>query len=54
MKNVDYEAIHGLKGSVRYLDQLKDVARNNRNNPTEAEKKIWNEVLKKTRLVLGF
>ena len=54
MKNVDYEAIHNLRGSVRYLSELTDLSKKNRNNPTEAEKKIWDEVLKKDKTGFRF
>jgi very-short-patch-repair endonuclease len=46
VKNVDPEAIHDLHGNVRYFKELRDVARNNRNNPTVAEKVIWEHILK--------
>ena len=46
MKNLVPEAIHDQRNCVRYLDELKDLSRRNRKNPTEAEKKIWEEVLR--------
>lgn len=49
MKTIVSEAIHDLRGSVRYLKELKEVSRQNRKNPTRAELKIWNEVLRKRR-----
>ena len=49
MKNIIFEAIHSERGTVRYLNELKDAARKNRNNPTVAEKKLWNEILKERK-----
>ena len=46
MKNVIFDAIHSKRGVVRYLSQLTEMAKRNRNNPTEAEEKIWREILR--------
>jgi len=46
MKNIVIEAFNPNRGNVNYLSQLKELARKNRNNPTKAEKKIWNELLR--------
>ncbi len=46
MKNVIFDAIHSERRVVRYLPQLTEMARRNRNNPTEAESKIWREILR--------
>ena len=54
MKNVEYEAIHDLRGSVRYYKELTGLARKNRSNPTEAEKKIWEEILKNDKTGFRF
>lgn len=45
MKHVDVDALNTLHGCVEYLSQLTFMSRKNRNNPTDAEKKMWNEVL---------
>ena len=37
------------RGNVRYLSQLRLLSRSNRKNPTEAERKIWTEVLMKRK-----
>lgn len=46
MNKVVWEARHDLRGNVRYLKELKDLADINRNNPTPAEKLIWDRLLK--------
>lgn len=46
-KNIDADAIHSERGVVRYLKQLTFESKKNRSNPTEAEKKIWKEVLRR-------
>jgi len=53
-KKVDYEAIDPNRGNVRYLSQLKSLSKINRRNPTEAENKIWKEVLMKRKLGYKF
>jgi len=45
MAQVDFEAIHSERGCVRYLNQLTFVANKNRKNPTEAERKMWDDHL---------
>lgn len=42
------------RGSVRYLSQLKLLSRENRKNPTEAEKIIWQELLMKNKTGFKF
>ncbi|MDD4937694.1 MAG: DUF559 domain-containing protein [Candidatus Shapirobacteria bacterium] len=32
-------------GNLKYLDELREIARQHRNNPTQTEKIFWNEVL---------
>ncbi|MBP9817730.1 endonuclease domain-containing protein [Candidatus Shapirobacteria bacterium] len=49
MKDIVSEAIHDKRYVVRYWKDLKTVARINRKNPTEAERKVWNEVLSKRK-----
>lgn len=41
-------------GNLRYLEQLRMLARANRNNPTEAELLVWKNVLRKNRLGFEF
>ena len=45
MTQVDSEAIHTKHGCIRYWSSLTQVANKNRKNPTEAEKKMWNDYL---------
>jgi very-short-patch-repair endonuclease len=47
-KKIDYEAFTP-KGNVNYLNQLLLMSRRNRKNPTEAEQKIWKEILMKRK-----
>lgn len=47
MKDIETEAINPKRGCVGYLSQLTYVSKTNRNIPTEAEKKLWVEVLRK-------
>jgi len=47
-KKIVYEAFTP-KGNVDYLNQLLLMSRKNRKNPTEAEQKIWKEVLMKRK-----
>ena len=53
MKHITYEALNS-KGNINYLSQLRELSRNNRNNPTEAELKIWNEILRKKKTGFTF
>lgn len=48
-KKIVIEALNPLHGSVNYLKELRLLARKNRNNPTEAEKIIWEKVLRDKR-----
>ena len=41
MKYVCPEEIRMRNGALKYLDELRMLARNNRKNPTEAEKIFW-------------
>ncbi|MFZ2153172.1 MAG: endonuclease domain-containing protein [Microgenomates group bacterium] len=47
MKLVVPEAVNSKRMCVGYLEQLTHMSRKNRNNPTAAEDKIWQEVLRK-------
>lgn len=38
--HIDVEA-KTKRGNIKYLDQLREIARNNRNNPTQAEFIMW-------------
>ena len=46
MGNIVDDAIHSERWVIRYWLELRDVARINRKNPTKAEEKLWNDVLK--------
>jgi very-short-patch-repair endonuclease len=48
-KKIVVEAINPLHGNVNYLNELLELSRKNRNNLTEAEEKIWIEVLMKRK-----
>jgi very-short-patch-repair endonuclease len=48
-KKIVVEALNPLHGTVNYLKELKELARKNRNNPTEAEEIMWNKVLRDKR-----
>ena len=50
MKKVEIEALNTKHGCVGYLSQLTPMSRKNRNNPTEAEEKMWNLVLRKKQI----
>lgn len=54
MKNIVTEAFNPNKGNVNYLSQLRELSKKNRNNPTTAEKKIWDEVLRKKKTGFTF
>lgn len=42
------------RGNLRYLEELRMLARKNRNNPTKAELLIWNMILRKHRIKYHF
>jgi len=46
-KKFPCEALNPLHGTVNYLKELTSLSKTNRNNPTEAENKIWKELLRK-------
>lgn len=48
-KKVVIEALNPLHGNVNYLNELMELSRNNRKNPTESEEKIWKEILMKRK-----
>jgi len=54
MKKIVIEALNPLHGSVNYLKELRNLSRKNRNNPTEAEEIIWNELLRKKKTGFTF
>jgi len=41
-------------GNLKYLDELKRMARQYRNNPTEAEQAFWDEVLQYDKIKYRF
>ena len=53
MKHITPEALN-IKGNINYLSQLKELSRKNRNHPTEAEYKIWNDILRKKKTGFTF
>lgn len=53
-KKFPYEALNPLHGTVNYLKELTSLSKNNRNNPTEAENKIWREILRKNQTGFRF
>ena len=36
--------------NMRYLDELRELCRKNRNNPTESEDKMWRRLLRSKRI----
>ena len=50
MSKVIWEARHDQRKNVRYLSELTEMARNNRNHPTPAEKLIWDSLLKNRQM----
>jgi very-short-patch-repair endonuclease len=54
LKNIEPEAINSKHNCVRYLSQLTFVSKRNRNNPTEAEQKMWNNFLSKNKTGFRF
>jgi len=54
VKNIVDEAINNERACLKYWKDLMEVARVNRCCPTLAEKKIWDEVLRKRKLVMSF
>lgn len=54
MTQVDFEAIHTEHGCVRYVSSLTQMANHNRKNPTEAEKKMWDDYLSRDKTGFRF
>ena len=52
-RKIVYEALDP-RGNVRYLSQLVLLSRENRKKPTEAEEKIWKELLMKRKTGFKF
>jgi very-short-patch-repair endonuclease len=52
-KKIVCEALNP-RGNVEYLNQLLLMSRKNRKNPTEAEQKIWKEILMKRKTGFKF
>ena len=48
-KKIYYEAINPIHGNVNYYNELLDVSRKNRKQPTLAEKIVWEKVLMKKK-----
>ncbi len=53
-KKIVIEALNNPRGSINYLNELKELSRINRNNPTLSELKIWNTILKKDKIGFRF
>ena len=53
-KKIVIEALNPLHGNINYLKDLRNLARKNRNNPTKAEEKIWNKLLKNKKTGFTF
>ena len=49
MKKISVEAINPKNGAVVYLPELKELSRQNRNNPTQADLRMWKNVLCKRK-----
>jgi len=54
IKKVDAEAIHSRRLCVRYWENLTLMAKQNRKNPTEAEKKMWDDFLSRDKTGFRF
>jgi len=48
-KLVDSEIINSKRNCVRYRNSLTFMSRKNRNNKTEAEKIVWNQILSRDK-----
>jgi len=46
--------IRTQRGNIKYLEELRNLSRNNRNNPTEAEYIIWRTILNSRKLQQKF
>jgi len=46
VKKVVAEAMCSIHGNVNYLLELRELARKNRKNPTEAEEVMWQRILR--------
>ena len=53
-KKVGAEAIHSARLCVRYWDDLTFMAKQNRKNSTDAEKKMWNDYLSRDKTGFRF
>lgn len=46
VKYITEEGFRASRGNIKYLDKLRDLARKNRKNPTEAENLFWKAIKK--------
>ena len=53
-KKIVIEALNNPRGNINYLNELKELSKRNRNNPTPSEFKIWNTILKKDKTGFRF
>jgi len=53
-KKFPYEALNPFHGTVNYQKDLSYMAKINRKKPTKAERKIWEEVLRKNQTGFRF
>jgi len=54
MKKVEIEALNPIHGNVNYLSELRQLARRNRANPTDTEKRIWQIILRDEKMGYKF
>lgn len=54
MKYLAPPEIRTQRGNIKYLEELRNLSRNNRNNPTEAEYIIWRTILNSRKLQQKF
>lgn len=54
MKYVAPVEIRTQRNNIKYLEELRELSRSNRKNPTEAEYKIWNIILNSRKLQQKF
>jgi len=46
VKYICPEEVRTKRGNLKYFDELRQLAKQNRNNPTEAERMLWKELKK--------
>ena len=53
-RNIEPEAVNSERNCIRYRSGLTFMSQKNRNNPTEAEKIIWDEILSRDKTGFRF